>query len=327
MPQVEEVNLVGKKQDISDLLVIANAAEMPFFTQIRKGKKPDSTLVEYPVDKYDNPRNDGVPDGKDADVFEDAQKDRELLRSRVQKWRRNPMVSEMAEDVTKQAGSGVSKFADAKAKKLVELKQDIEYTMLGNQDSRAQQSATIGAQTRGMGSWTQTTAQADTATAVPDGYRPVAGQIYSGTIGNFIEDALRALLQARYEQVKSKGDLNAFVGTLIKNAVSDMSRFEVVPNGKTLVRRFDGKKDHVLETMVEIYKGDYGIVKFFIDLFTASSLDGHIIDMNKVEFRPAKAPQFKDLPDLDGGPRGVVKAIGALANLLPPAHCKIAATN
>lgn len=327
MPAIEEVNLVGKIQDLSDVLAIANAAEMPFMTQVKKGKAPTNTLVEYPIDKYDDARSAGVPDGKDADAFEDAQANRALVYSRLMKQWRNPMVTEFAEDITAQAGDSGSKFNQAKATKTVELKQDWEKTFLGNQDSAPQSSATVGAVARGMGSWTQTTAQADTPTAVPAAYRPSSAQIYGGAAASFFEDDLRALLQARFENMKQRGDLKGFVGTLIKNQISDFSRFDVISASKVSVRRFEpGSAPIEINTSVDIYHGDYGDVEFFLDMFVASMKDGHLIDMNMVELRPGKLPHFEALPNLGGGPRGIVSAILTLANKNPQAHCKIAAS-
>ena len=116
MPAIEEVNLIGKRQDLSDALVMTNAADLPFTTMVKKGTAPGNTLLEYPIDKYADARTEGVPDGQDASAFEDTQANRALCRSRVMKQWRNPMVTDLAENVTDQAGDGGSKFAQAKAK-------------------------------------------------------------------------------------------------------------------------------------------------------------------------------------------------------------------
>lgn len=321
MPSIEEVNLVGKRQDLSDALVITNAADLPFITMVRKGSAPANTLLEYPIDKYADARTEGVPDSQDATSFEDTQANRALCRSRVMKQWRNPKVSDLAENVTDQAADGGSKMAQAKAKSIVELKQDMELTALGTQDSSAQTSATVGAVTRGLGSWIATSAQADTATAIPAGFFPASGQVATSAASTFDEDELRALLQARYETVKAKGDLTALCGTTVKNRISDFSRLDVAGATTTGVRRFDGKVSEI-STMIEIYRGDYGSVKVMLDLFLPTAKTIYILDMNHLEVRATRSPNFKDLPDLGGGPRGIIDCVWALVNKNPQAHCR-----
>ena len=266
-----------------------------------------------------------MPDGQDASAFEDTQANRALCRSRVMKQWRNPMVTDLAENVTDQAGDGGSKFAQAKAKATIELKQDMEKTALGSQDSNAQTNATTGAVTRGLGSWIATSAQSDTATAIPTGFFPAAGQLESGTLAAFEEDELRAMLQARYETVKAKGDLKAFCGTRVKNKISDFSRLDEKGGTSYSVRRFNGST-MTIETSVEIYRGDYGSVEIFLDLFLPSSLTMYIADMNHLEIRATRSPNFKELPDLGGGPRGIIDCVWGLVNKNPQSHCKAIVT-
>jgi hypothetical protein len=321
MPAIEEINLVGKRQDLSDMLVLTNAADMPFISQVKKGSSPNNTLLEYPIDKYATPRTEGVPDGKDADAFEDTQANRAVCRSRVMKQWRNPMVTDLAENVTDQAGDGGSKFAQAKSKALVELKQDMELTACGTQDSNAQTSATVGTVTRGLGSWIATSAQADSATAIPAGFFPSAGQVTTANLSVWEENELRAMLQARYETVKASGDLVAICGPSVKNKVSDFSRFDDDGTTKTQVRRFNGGTS-AIATSVDVYRGDYGTVKFFLSTFLPTGRTLYILDMNCLEVRATRQPGFKELPDLGAGPRGIIDCVWALVNRNPTSHCR-----
>lgn len=325
MPGVQEADLVGKIHDISDVLVLTNAAEMPFTTMIKKGKKPENTLVEYPIDKYDSANSTGVLFGQDAGNFVNTQANRGLLYARVMRQWRNPMVDTAAQEISKQAGDGGDKFAQSRAKTTVELKQDMELTLLGAQDSTPE-SGTTPAVTRGMRCWTNYTLQTtDTATLVPAAFRPASGQIYSGTLADFWEADLKAILQARYETLKARGDLQAFAGTDIKSRVSDFTRFDVVPSGKTLARRFDGKITEIVN-MVEVYRGDWGTVTFTPDLFTYNSKACEIVDMNMVEVRPVTAPRFIELENKGGGRRGINEVMYALVNRNPQAHGSVQAT-
>jgi len=331
MPGLQEADLVGKIQDISRVLTYTNAADTPFASMIKKGKRCNNTLAEYPIDKYDTPRTSGVPDGKDVPAFDNTQKNRAKLYSRVQRIWRNPMVSTMAQDVTDQAGDDGDKMAQSKAKALIELKQDEEAILLGDQDSSDQTDAETGAVTRGIRSWISATAQADTVTAVPAAYRTPSSNIYSGALTSFNEDALRAILQSRWNTIKQKGDLYGFLGSDVKNVISDFTRYEADKASTLQVRRFNTSETDTVSTQVDFYKGDYGSLKLMLDAFilTAGVSDtkaGAIVDMNMVEERINVAGRSRDLPDLGGGPRATIDKIFALACLNPQAHGKIAGT-
>lgn len=323
MPSVQETELVGKIQDISRALVMLNPSEQPFVTMVKKGKKPGNTLLEYPIDKYADASSDGVLFNADADSFEDTQENRAMLYSRVMRQWRKPMVDTAAQEITEQAGDDGDKFAQAKAKTTEELKKDMEKTCLGTQDSRAQ-SGNTPARTRGMACWTNAALQTgDTsATVVPAAFRPDSDQVYTGAFASFTELTLTAMLQGRWDTIKSKGDLVGFIGSNLKSAISDFTKHDANVSGKTLARRYNSDPKELV-AMVDVYKGDFGTVKLLPDAEVQSTNGGELIDMNRVEIRALVAPRFVELENKGGGRRGYNETMYALVNTNPAAHCTV----
>jgi hypothetical protein len=323
MPRVSESALVLKIQDISDVLTMLNAAELPFTTQVKKGKAPTDTLFHWPVDKYDSASNTGVGFGVDVTNYVNTQKDRGELAGRVMKQWRNPFVDQAAQEIAKQAGDENDKFAQARAKTTVELKQDMEYVLLGQQDSKVDEGEQSPARTRGMACWTNAALQTvDTSYVVPSAFRPASDQVYTGAFASYTEISLRDQLKARWDTVRNQGSLVAFCSSNFKAKVSDFSKYDTVPGGKTAIRNFDGKSN-MLESSVDIYKGDFGQVTFLLDAFVTGTNNAEIVDMNKVEIRPTLMPRFRELEDKGGGRRGTNETIYGLQNWLPASHITV----
>ena len=46
---------VGKREDLLDLLTRVDERQTPYLSMSRKGTTPRNTLLEWPVDTYDDP--------------------------------------------------------------------------------------------------------------------------------------------------------------------------------------------------------------------------------------------------------------------------------
>lgn len=333
MAGTQEISQVGKRQDIADLIAIADAKETNFTSAIRKGKKPGNTLVEWQADKFDTPRTTGTVDGKDVQTTEDASKNRQKLYGRLQIFRRAPQVTNLAEKVSIVAGisnpaqnnpTGNTEFARAKAVKMVEVKRDKEQTFLSDNDSQAD-NGDLPYLTRGLGSWISSSAQTDLP--VPVDYRTPTASIFSAAIAGFDENAFRALLQSRWDQTGVTNELNGYVGSAIKNAITDFSRYEANKSNYTPVRFYNDKdKGAKISTKVDVYEGDYGTVLLFLNSFMPNQYRGYFVDMNFLEERPVDAGSFEQLENQGGGPRGIIEQISCLVNLNPLGHAAAKAT-
>lgn len=329
MPAISEARQVGKREDLSDMLVVASAKDTPVTSMMAKGTKPTNALFGWPVDNQAKPDTDGVADGDPASDFDDLSA-RAILQGRVQKFRSNPAVSELAEEVSTPAGVA-SEFARAKAKSLEKVKFSIEARFCSDGDS-----SKVGTtnQTRGLGSWISNSAQSDLP--VDENYRTPTASIYSSGLSSLLESNLLSVMQSIYEQTGRKGNWDCPFGTALKALVSTFSVHDPNVSSTTVIRRFNSTQgeDYKLETKVDIIQGDFGTLRLFPTLFNGwnnttkapDSKRGYVLDMADLKMRANKAPGFKPLPDDDSGPRGVVSAIVALMVGNPLKHGKIAAT-
>jgi hypothetical protein len=333
MPATNEITQVGKREDFADIIAVADAKKCILATLINKSRKPTNTKFAWNADKYSAARTDGAIDGADVSDYEDAAENREKLENHVQRFTRTPKVSTMAEEVSDVAGltdpdshgvAGSTEFARAKAKKTVELKRDIEKTLLSDNVAQADTGA-VPYKTRGLGNSLVSTAQAYLPT--PAAYLLPSGQIYSSTVAAFDEDDLRTLMQTRWENVGTPdGNLIGIVGSAIKNRITDFSRYVPTVSNFTVSRTYTPSSSRKVESIVDVYSGDYGTLELQLSSFLPDNNRGYIIDPDFVELRTHTMPRVKPLPDLGGGPRALIEAIVGLAVLNPLAHCKIAAT-
>jgi hypothetical protein len=329
MPATAELTQVGKREDLADIIAVADAKNTPLKSMIRKGKPVGNTFVEWQADAYDATSTTGALDGADVSAYEDAAANRARFGVYVQELRRTPKVNQMAEEISNVAGinnpdpqgvRGSTEFARAKAKKIIEIGRDIEAVLLSDNETR-QESGSDSYLTRGLGKWIQNGAQA--VQPVPAAFRTPTASVYSSTMAAFTEDSLRALLQSRWTQTGSTDELYLICGPGVKNAVSDFGRYQPDKASNGHVRRFNNEGAGKITSSVDVYEGDYGTVEVHLDNFTPTTGTGYILDMKMLELRTKGEPSYRDLPDLGGGPRGLIKAIIALCVLNPLAHAKI----
>ena len=321
MPSTSEISQIGKREDLSDLIAVADAKETVVSTMLRKGDKPTNTEFDWQVDAYAPTKTTGTVDGQDVSNYEDAAAYRARLKSLVQIFRRTPRVTRLAENVSNVAGTNGSEFARAKAKKMVELKRDIESTLLSDQDMQ-QDNGVLPYQTRGLGSWISSSAQS--LNPVPTAYLTPAGSIFTGALTGFTEDSLNNILQSRWDQTGTSDELIAVVGSVLKKTISNFTRFDVNKTSNANIRFFTNDvQAEKLQTVVDIYEGDFGYVEIHKSSFVPNTSRGYILDMRMLELRTHTAPFFQELEDRGGGPAGIIEAVVGLAVTNPLAHGKI----
>lgn len=332
MALLTEPNQNLKREDISDELVIVDAKSTPFMTQVRKGPAPENTLFEYPVDAYDTPTVVGRPDGKDVLTaeLENAAANRGKLGARVQWWLKATGVGKVANTVPNVAGVGKGKeYSRSVAKKTVELKRSMEYTMLSINDSAAD-NGTDGSLTRGVGKWIQTGAQGDQP--VPAAFRPAAAQVVSvATMAAFAETDVQNILEACFSVTGSKVTLTAFCRTTFKKQFTNFANRIPDVASNLAVRRYTADaEDGVITQSIEKYVGDFGEVVLVPDLWiddtNALKQMAYLLNMDRWHTRNQQAPMHTELPNGGGGRKGMVDAIAGLACDNPKGEAKVVLT-
>lgn len=319
MPGLTEATQTVKREDLADMLTIVDAKNLPFTSMCPKGKMPKNTTFEWPVDMYENPSFGGVNDGKDVDEYENHATNRDKLSGRIQHFRRTIKVTRLTEvnDVAG-VGTGQAEFNKAKAKKMVEIKRDIESALCSDNDSQ-QEGAAGPYKTRGLGSWISNSAQSDLP--VPADYRTPTGSINSTATASLTETQINDVFQSVYEETGQVSKFALICGPTLKRRFSDMARLES-SSGADLaaIRRFNQPDVNKIINNVDMYEGDFGKVALHPTQWLARISDattygtaqkgrGYVLDWRYVEMKYHTQPTFKDLPDMGGGERGLIEAI------------------
>jgi len=332
MAALFEKDQIGKREDLSDMISNVDSAATPLLSTIPKGKKLTNTLMSWQMDSYANPDTDGIVDGVDVTAFENAAVNRVMAYGRVQKRRRTPMVSDMAENVSDVAGIGQKKeMAKAIVKKLVELKRDIETVMCSDNESVAD-NGTNAYKTRGLGKWIQATAQSDLP--VDSSYLTPSASIDATAMASVTEVIVQAVLTSQYTQVKTKKTYVGLCGPTMKQTLSNLAIYQPDVASHTIIRRqnFDGD-DRKLVNVVDVIEGDFGVIELHPSTFLAYNTSSaanlrrmYVLDMDMLELRWNRLPGYKALEDQGGGPRRIVDAIFGLVVKNPLGLAKFNAT-
>ena len=341
MPGLLEINQVGKREDFADVIATVDAKNLPFTSMVPKGSEPANSIFDWQADAYDGPIMGGIVDGVDVlntDYVNEAAH-RAKLHGRIQKFRKAFMVSDIAQNVSDVAGIGKrGEMKRAISRCIVEVKRNMEATFCSDQDSAADNGTTQPYLTRGAGRWITSVAQTDLP--VPPAYLTPATSILNMTTATMLETDINGICESVYRQTGQQKDYDLLCGTAVKKLFSSFAAW--VPNAVTTVplRRFNQDADSkAIINTVDFWQGDFGSCKLILSLFLAADATGtpgvianvqngraYLIDWDLWELRYNRQPQFKENPDLGGGPRGYIDAIAGLAMFNPLGCGKVAPT-
>jgi len=337
MAELNISNQVGAREDLSDLIAVADQKSTPLLSQARKSKDATNALFSWQVDAVSDPVLSGVLSNADATgSFVNPAANRARLYGRIQKLWRLPKVDDLAENVSDVAGIGRKReMARAVTKGMQELARDLEATFCSDQDSVAQTVDTTAFKTRGLGSWIRATQQADTATMTPPAFLTPAGSIITTATNSITDSSILGILQSVYEQVGKSKDYTLLCGPTLKRrfAAFQQTQFSTA-NTASAVRLFNqDSSDASYMAKVDVFIGDFGEISLVPSLFLAKDQSsatqlrrGYLLDMDMVSIRYNRRPRYMPLPDLGGGPRGIIDTIAALQVDNPLAFGKIGST-
>lgn len=330
MAELLVTSQVGAREDLSDLIAVADQKSTPLVSAAKKSSAATNVLFSWQADSLDTPQLAGVMSNADAATFVNPAAARARLYGRVQKMWRLPKVDDLAESVSDVAGVGTKKeMARAIAKGIKELGRDLEAVFCSDQDSQEQSAPSTPYLTRGLGSWINNSVQADTATAVPAAYRTPAASISTATLANTTDTVVQGLLQSIYEQTGKSKTFTLLCGPMLKRAFTGFTQVQFgTANTGAVVRTFNqNMTDNTIEYKVDVFIGDFGELRLVPSLFlrkdvsdAASLRSGFIVDMDGVSIRYNRRPRYKPLEDAGGGPRGIIDTIAALQVDNPLTH-------
>lgn len=336
----------GWREELADYIAVVDAKSTPFVSMAPKGKDLGNMQFSWQVDNYSAPNvasssTAGIPDGADVTVASGASGNASAARIRLwnyaQVFRRVHRTGFIAE-IMNTAGVGTSETARGVAKRLVELKRDMEATFCAtNQVAVGESNVTpSGYLTSSLGSWTGTNGgSAPYLGSAPSPFNPATGAIDSTTTtATLSEGAVQNVLTAIYGNTGVFRDYDVILGPTLKRAFTSLTvnaqgtATATTPNtaiigtggvAATAIRTFNTElSGDVYKSSIDIFEGDFGKLILHPTTFiqniagTAQPFKGYVLPMEMTEVRYCKLAEVKDLPDAGGGPIKLIQAIAGL---------------
>ena len=243
MPQIANTfatfSAVGNREQLADAIYNIAPEETPFVSAIGKGKA-SGTFHEWQTDSLAAAVNNKVEQGNQAAVA--AVTPTKRVGNRTQISEKTFGVTGTQEVVDK-AGRK-SEVAYQKAKKMVELKRDIEFAAINNGTAIAP-TAGVAPQSRGLSGWLMTNNSLGATGVAPNADTNVAPT--DGTLRSFTEAMLKDVAQKCWDQGGDPSML--FVPGALRAAVSAFTG---------AATKFDKTEDKTIYATVEVYVGDFG---------------------------------------------------------------------
>jgi hypothetical protein len=318
------------REDLADYIAIVDAKSTPFVSMAPKGRDIGNMQFSWQVDNYGAPVLAGVVDGTDVTVASASNPvvNRTRLNNYGQAFRRDLRIGFIAE--TQDVAGVTDELANGIAKKLVEIKRDMESTfMCTNQAAQADNGSTNAYLTGSLGNWLNSTNASNIgACASGSPFLPASGAVDTTASASFTEATAQNVLTAIYSATGTFRDYDCILGTTLKRAFTNLtaSGTTVTLNSNSIaatsVRTFNQDlSSDTFKASIDLFEGDFGRLILHPSTFlggknstslSAQAYKGYVIPMDMVEVRYAKLPQVKDLPDAGGGPARLVEAIAGL---------------
>ncbi len=270
---VHSGNQLTIKPDVYDVLRgEIDFSETPIYNRLFKGPdSPDANLFHYGFDAPENPDNSGSEDGTEFDPdTADNYGARANMYGRMHHNNRKFGVGEVAQGNQAFNTEGRDEYAYQMKMGMGKELRSAEYALVGGQEAQAG-SKTVKHRTRGFERLLVTTAgvavQTDTPTRVPEAFRCVSGAIRDLTVEDddyaLTEDDINDPLDALWDAMKGKINLDVFCTGKYKRKVSKLSLLQSVVADTVVVRRFNqNAAEKKIMSVVEFYEGDSGTCRF-----------------------------------------------------------------
>lgn len=274
---VTQLTSIGRREDLSDVISRVQPEKTPFFSTVKKGKATN-LRAEWQVEQLAAPAVNAQLEGDDVGTLGAAN-----VTARVsnicQIFAKTGGVARSTE-VAQHAGRS-SELARQKAVKMVELKRDIELSMLSISASRLE----AGANPRlsaGIRSWI-TTSSSLGATGVNGGFNAGTSIVDApnpGTARTFTEALLKGVAQTRFT---AAGDATKLICYMSPNSKQIASTF----TGISAQRKESG--DTAATTRIiggaDIYASDFGDIVFVPHAYAFNAANAAVlVDPDYVEW-------------------------------------------
>jgi hypothetical protein len=201
--------------EIGDTIFYLQSADTPFMRLLPRGTAPKQLLASWPVGSWPNRAFKGTPDGTDKANY--SHTNRKTIQS-TGMWLMSDgwQVSRLA-NITRSAGVKGKEKAKQQADDALAFGLQFEKQTLSDMPA-AIEDGDQAYQSRGVFDWLSADAQA--VLPVPDGYRPSADMVYTGTLANFTPAQFETMVEAAATQKHGTVNLDGFVGIKLKTKMS-----------------------------------------------------------------------------------------------------------
>jgi len=263
---------VGIREDLTDIITNISPTETPMLSRFGKTKAKD-TYHEWQTDTLASAAKNAQIEGTDPDPASLTATTRTGNYTQIsyKVWR----TTDTMENV--ELAGRTSEYAYQAAKALKELARDMEYSLVngtGNSGSSA-----AAREIKGVLSWITTNVETGTGT----GNETLTETMYNDALQSIWDQGGRP--DVTYANGWQKRKISAFSTPSTRNISVE-----------------DGR----LVANIDVYQSDFGVQTIVLDRYMTSSVVALLQeDLWKVAFLyPVK---HKELPDLGGGPKGMVK--------------------
>ncbi len=318
----------GGREDLSNLIANVDAKSTVFTSMAKKGKKPGNVLMSWQMDAYESPSAAGTVDGTDVDMtsagsFTNPAKNRVLAQNYAQIFRRVFRVSSLANEIQVVAGVK-SELANGIAKKLVEIKRDMELTFLNDADAQID-NGTNAYLTKSMGSFLHAsgTGGGGSDLVVNTNFRNNAKTVNKAD--EVAEEDVQNMLKQLFENTGTIRDYDLLCGTALKRTFTSFTQSATGSDDRLAIKTFNTESSaKAFINVIDVFEGDFGRLRLHPSTFiaeggTAVNFKGYVIPFDQVEVRYGKLPQIKELQDNGGGPARLIEAVAALVVYNPRA--------
>jgi hypothetical protein len=311
---------VSNREDLTDVLTILAPEETPILSSANK-ERASATVVEWTVDTLAAPSTAGIAEGADVTAFTDKFASRAKLNNRIQKFRRDYMVSDLQEAVD---SVGPAKIAQAEAKAIRELKRDIEATLAGTQDSATEDGAGTANRLRGLGDWLDSAGPSD----VPADFRTPAASIKDQSGTAITESEFNTIIASIFKVTGSTNNLMMIADVGVRQTISDFARTSGGTNDVYRSVNYDGNSGSI-KLSVDLYESDHGVISIVnanpdcMPTTTPVNETAYLVNPEYYGVHELIPMGSTRLPNLGGGERGFVDCALTLGVYHPGAHGKI----
>ena len=365
-----------KREDLADYISLIDAKDTPFSSMAPKGKDLGNMFHRWSVDSYEAAHTEGYKDGKDvadtgdgsigiiegsnsvthgagyAPLVMNHARNRDELSNFAQYFRRATKVSPVAAEVTNPVG-GKNLLAQGVAKKTVELKRDMEKTLLSN-NAPNREDGSSPYKTRGMGSWIKNLSSDETVdgSVYEADYSTPSGSIKDSGTGDanatitdlITETAIQDVLESIYGVTGSVRSYDLICGAKIKRAFTNLTAtstesssfvdadgteskadYRAAGIAATKVRTFNQELGNTtFKNTITVFEGDFGTLNIHVDNFMPSVNTGYIIPLEMTEVRYGMLPRVQNIPNSGSGEGRIIEACASLVVKQPQGFGKFA---